>query len=173
MSSRDLAVALMEAGVDECTVTEGWSVCRDTDNDPPTLEPSCILDLYRTSKEEIRTVVWPLLRGTLPLTCAHIFVFGGYSGCIHGYLGPSPCPHDAIRQWLTSSRGPPSFHAQAPREESVRSTSGELKAPRSTACWTGLLTSAHAYWSSTYGKLSSWRPAAFQSQSECTRIRET
>lgn len=89
-----VARALLGAGVTTCTVTEGWSVCTESPSSAPQLEKSVIIDLYSSDKEVIRSHVWPALQKTLGLVCVHVRELGGFSGCVHAYLGPSVCPHD-------------------------------------------------------------------------------
>jgi len=86
--------ALQKAGVTACTVTTGWSLCKERPDRGPEIERSVIIDLYSAEKEHTVSVLWPALRDALNLTCIHVHELGrGFTGCVHDYMGNTVCPH--------------------------------------------------------------------------------
>jgi hypothetical protein len=77
------------------TVSSSLSICEASKGETtPPIEESAILDLHSTSKKEILDVVWPALRDSMGLTCAHIHELGrGFNGCVLDYARVSLCPH--------------------------------------------------------------------------------
>lgn len=91
---RKVLLVLRDAGVTTCTVTPGWSLCKEHPESPSELECSVIIDLYATEKEQIIGSVWPRLKEALSLTCIHVHELGrGFTGCVHDYMGTTVCPH--------------------------------------------------------------------------------
>jgi hypothetical protein len=109
IDSRRVIEALQAAGVTACTVTPGWSLCKDFPDEPPELERSVIIDLYSAEKDHTITALWPALRDALNLTCIHVHELGrGFTGCVHDYMGGTVCPHHV------AETAPPAAHVPMP-----------------------------------------------------------
>lgn len=95
VDSSTIINTLKAIGVTECTVTPGWSLCKELPEDSPEIERSVIIDLYSAEKQHTIEVLWPALRDSLGLTCIHVHEVGrGFTGCVHDYMQLSLCSHN-------------------------------------------------------------------------------
>lgn len=54
-------------------------------------EAGVILDLYKSSKQEVTERLWPQLRDIFSLECAHITA-PDFRGCVYDWMRESQCP---------------------------------------------------------------------------------
>lgn len=102
-TSVDVAAVLESAGV-AGDIQEGLSVCKGDDGVFRT-ERSAVLRVYDISRLTFLNLVWPGLRDSLGLSCAHVKEINeGFSGCVRDYAAPSLCPHGS---WKGASTPPP------------------------------------------------------------------